>query len=89
MPLDNSLKKHEAVLRHRATTCHIRYGEDERKFSISTPERGIDAYFWVLEGAPSSERITEDCHHFLASLKAIHTVKGVVLGSRKRQKEGQ
>jgi hypothetical protein len=62
MPLDNSLNKdlHEAVSRHRAATCHIRDGEDEQKFSISTPERGVDAYFRRLQGAPTSERITQE-----------------------------
>jgi hypothetical protein len=83
MPLDNSLNKdlHEVVSRHRAATCHLRDGEDERKFSISTPERGVDAYFRALEGAPTSKRIVDDCYRFLDSLKAIHAVKGVMLGA--------
>lgn len=86
MPLDCSLNKdvHESVNRHVAATCHLPE-TDPKRFSLSTPKRGDLAYFRVLQGAPTRERIIQDCERFIINLKAVEQAQGVVvrgLGNR-------
>lgn len=94
MPLDCSLNNdiHKSVNKHCAATCHIRDDDgDPRKFSISTPKRGDRAYFRVLEGCPSSERIVRDCKKVVEHLKKVQEKEGIIipgLGNRPGRRDG-
>lgn len=89
MPLDDSLNKdiHEAVRRHVAATIHLIDGEDPRKFSLSTPKRGDQAYLRVIQGAPTSERIIQDCLRFLENIRKIHDAQGVMISPREGRRK--
>ena len=53
--------------------------DDERKFLLSTPKRGVKSFLRVLEGCPSSRRIVQDTIKVLSSLDAIIDAKGTVV----------
>jgi hypothetical protein len=81
-PLDCTLNKdgHDGVQSHCAATAHIPDDDsDPRTFSISTPARGNRAYFRVLEGLPSSDRIIQDCMRWVPNMREISLAKGAIV----------
>jgi hypothetical protein len=90
MPWDNSLNQdlHMGVNRHCSITQEMSE-DDPRKFSLSSPARGLHAYRRVLEGCPSSERILKDCERVLTSLEVVRKKNGILcpeLGSTNKGK---
>jgi hypothetical protein len=66
MPLDSSLNEdiHQCVQRHCALTTNFK-DNDDRKFSMTTPNRGMSAYLRLWDAdlggsCPSSKRIIKD-----------------------------
>jgi hypothetical protein len=94
-PLDNNLNKdmHDGVQYHCAATAHLPDDDsDPRKFSLSTPQRGDHAYFRVLDGVPTSERIVQDCTRWEENLWAIFRAKGALvpgIGNREGRRRDQ
>jgi hypothetical protein len=98
MPMDASLNKDvdDGVHRHIVFTNHLP-ADDPRKFSMSTPKRGLHAYLRVWNtpavdgaaqegGCPGSKRIIEDTDKFLFAIQEIRKFKGCIvpgLGERK------
>jgi hypothetical protein len=82
MPWDNTLNQdvHVSVNQHVLFTS--KYEEDdERKFSLSTPNRASYAYRRILHPVtgvvPSSDRIIHDVELVFESLMKIHHAKGI------------
>jgi hypothetical protein len=95
MPWDCSLNQDlsTAVKQHIVYTASLPE-DDERKFSMSTPKRGLSAYRRVYDpdtgGCPSSRRIIQDVDKVITSLEAINDCSGVVvqaLGDRKGHRQ--
>jgi hypothetical protein len=95
MPLDCNLNKdvHDVVQAHCAATAHIAdNGKDPRKFSLSTPQRGDSAYLRVLEGAPDSTRIIQDCSRWESNILEVWKAQGAIvvgLGDRQGRRRDQ
>jgi hypothetical protein len=91
MPWDNNLNQdvHISVERHVAWTSFLPTG-DRKKFDMSSPKRGADAYLRILDpGAngvcPKSERIVGDVMKVLDSMETIRAAGGIIVegcGSR-------
>jgi hypothetical protein len=91
MPWDTSLNNdvHKSVDLHVTMTNHLETG-DPRKFDLSTPYRGANAYLRLLHpvtgGVPCSQRIIRDSEKVLESFETIRQADGIKvdgLGNRK------
>ena len=79
MPLDNNLNNdlHASVLTHCIMTQNLD-DNDKKKFDMSTPVQGTDAYTRIWEHHPPSKRIVEDINLTYDSLRDILVTKGAL-----------
>jgi hypothetical protein len=77
MPWDTSLNNDlkEKVDQHVQATSDLPE-DDPRKFSLSTPSRGSEAFKRVLANTPSSKRIVQDVFQVVVSMKKVMAAKG-------------
>jgi hypothetical protein len=85
MPFDNSLNEdiHQCVQGHCALTNDFE-DDEERKFSMTTPNRGTSAYISLSDtdlggSCPSLKQIVEDVEKFFRSMAIYHDNKGCYL----------
>jgi hypothetical protein len=79
MPWDLSLNKDlkDAVDHHVLITSHLPEN-DERKFSLSTPKRGVSAFIRCLKAmCVSRDRIMADIYRVLNSMRVVVEARGV------------
>lgn len=69
---------HAGVNRHVLCTSHLP-DDDPRKFSLSTPTRGADAYKRVLSGCPTQKQMVNDIKEVLYSIRAVVDNKGAIV----------
>lgn len=62
---------------------------DPKKFCMSTPKRGSNAYHCVWEGTPSPKQIIEDTKKFLDALKVITNHNGCALEGLENRRGGE
>jgi hypothetical protein len=78
MPWDTSLNKdlHDAIKYHVAATANFRKA-DTRRFDMTTPKRGTEAYRRVLQVYPLPEWVIQDVDKVFLSLKMVWDTKGI------------
>jgi hypothetical protein len=84
MPLDETLYQdiHSSARYHVTITSHLPK-DDPRKFSFATPKEISRAYLRLVDpnngGAPSSQRIIQDCEKWVRSLDKIRKAGGNIV----------